>query len=1495
MLGSVTFLGWLSTGCDGSIPTHTAVSTQTASAQAGPVPAAAAPVRKDSRGIVSRPGDPAARRYAPGELVMKLRPEASIAMKASNAMAGFLRQHSRIRSVAALKMGRHEPGSIYRVAVDASDQAQLLREAAELQQDERVEWAEPNQIFHTSAAPADPFYDQQMFHSWIGSETAWNTTTGSPTVVVGVIDTGIDWQHPDLAANIWRNTREVDGDGVDNDGNGYIDDVRGWDFVSASSTEVATEEDGAPPDNNPTDVLGHGTHVAGIIGAVGNNNVGVTGVAWRASLMPLRAGYKTADGQGNLRESDVAAALAYAADNGAHIVNMSFGSTVPSHTMLFAIEYAVQRGVVLVAAAGNDAKLVAAYPAAYNNVISVAALSDAVTPAPFSNFGTWVDLAAPGVDIMNTVPGGAYERMSGTSMASPVVAGVAALVRAAHPTWTRDQIERQLVATTSALALGAGPYSGKLGSGRVSSAAAVGALATAPGLLVTDTFVDEAQGDKDGEYEAGEVLNLYATVRSVGGSDVAANTVLTLTSSDARLQIVQGVANLGPIPFGRGVTNSGNPLKVQIPTGIPANTVVDMRITASTPGATARTATIPVTLSPAFRRAQLVDNFYPIEEGVRGYQLHQLPNGKLLYVGSRQGPTTQGVFATVREANGRWLNPVQISNPAGNAANADSFLASDGNLHVVYERNVGPWQAQVFYARYNTATNALSAEEQVSIGSTIGELERVGTTIQVLVDSSGRRHVAWVDRRNGGAPQLWLSSNGGTGWSAEASIASLANITSAQLDMFQTSSTQRVLFLTSGGPDGEVSRAYHGTGTTTWDAGRTVATFFDSGVPFQPKGGTNASSPHKLVKVTQSSDLQLARYDGSNWQVVQTVMPNPVGNYWGFADLISGMIDSAGLLNLARVPLPQDGSPPYTLAYLRGTPGGTLSVTPVPRAPSPSLRGPVVTRVNDQVHIVASHMVASSGGWSVVEDAEYYTTAPVDPTLVPTTPVVAITSANPTTAPGRISFQITSSHPSGFVYHEYAIGTSPGGSDVRDWVRVPTSASTITQFVDLDSTPMVPGQPYFVSARSRSAAVYTSLVGVSAPVLAVAAAEPVASTSVPPVIDGQIDSSWSRGTLSPIGKVLRGGPVTSADLSGSWRAVWDAEYLYLLVEVSDEAASADSSNVWDDDSIELYLDGDNARGAAYDANDHQVVFRRNDSRVYVGARSAPASPGVRFSFSDVTNGYRLEAAIPWSSLGGVVAPGRRFGLDVHVNDDDNGGARDAKIAWSASTDEAWQDPRLFREMTLSGPTPPPFAASIAPASGLPLLDGNADDQFGRSATRSIAKPIRNSLPAASDLNATWRALHDSVYLYLFIDVTDEAILSDSAGGLPWEDDSVEILIDGDGSAGPSYDGVNDVHLIFRPNDAQIRLGVNSAPVQLSQVGVVTRTVAGGYKMEIDIPWSAINTTGGRGKIFGLDVEINDDDNGAARDNKIAWWASADEAWQQPNLLGRTRLGEVSNQ
>jgi subtilisin family serine protease len=372
-----------------------------------------------------------------------------------------------------------------------------------------------------SITPNDPYYRNQWYLAKIRADSTWEKISESPDIVIAVIDSGIDIKHPDLLDNIWRNEKEIAANNLDDDKNGFVDDINGWDFASNS------------PDPSPKFSSGwteagvsHGTMVAGIIAARGNNNRGVTGVTWRAKIMPLRV----LNDKGEGKISNVIRAIDYATRNGANIINLSFVNFTYSEAMQEAIKRAHGAGVMVVAAAGNEQAAgegynidkTPIYPACYdgqmgeNMVIGVVATDALDQKARFSSYGfRCVDIAAPGISFFNTVTPGSdindqnkyYDGFwSGTSMAAPLVSASLALIAQANPELSRREIVNILFASTDNVSRLNPNYLGQLGNGRLNLDKAIemaksrlysrlGRLFLLPAVGAKDTKLTAANGD----------------------------------------------------------------------------------------------------------------------------------------------------------------------------------------------------------------------------------------------------------------------------------------------------------------------------------------------------------------------------------------------------------------------------------------------------------------------------------------------------------------------------------------------------------------------------------------------------------------------------------------------------------------------------------------------------------------------------------------------------------------------------------------------------------------------------------------------------------------------------------------------------------------------------------------------------------------------------------------------------------------------------------------
>lgn len=364
---------------------------------------------------------------------------------------------------------QYEDGSIR--TVPREDGADPERQAARTMLEPGVVSAEPNYLRRMSVTPNDVYFSDQwhLYQSSgadIAAKRAWDIEKGNAAVVIAVVDTGVDLDHPDMSSKIWVNGGEIPNNGIDDDNNGYVDDYNGWDFV----------HDDKDPNPDPSwsgtnKGVYHGTHVSGIAAAATNNAAGVAGVCWNCRVMPVQV----LDHEGVGGVADIAQGIRYAVDNGADVINMSFGSYDHSTTEESAVNYARDAGVFLVAAMGNDSRNVNGYPiypACLAGTFGVAATTQNDNKASFSNYGSdCVDASAPGASILSATYydpaygfNSYYAYSSGTSMAAPVVSGIAALIRSQVSGISKSEIGSHIRDGSDDAGLGEG-----MGAGRVNA------------------------------------------------------------------------------------------------------------------------------------------------------------------------------------------------------------------------------------------------------------------------------------------------------------------------------------------------------------------------------------------------------------------------------------------------------------------------------------------------------------------------------------------------------------------------------------------------------------------------------------------------------------------------------------------------------------------------------------------------------------------------------------------------------------------------------------------------------------------------------------------------------------------------------------------------------------------------------------------------------------------------------------------------------------------
>lgn len=373
-----------------------------------------------------------------------------------------------------------------------------------------IEYVEKMPINKLAGITNDPHIDVQYYIPKVRAHLAWGDINYMDTITVGVVDTGIDYTHPDLAQNIFINQGEWGLDntgadksknGIDDDNNGYIDDWHGWDFAPTNSPLG---------DNNPYPGPGHGTHVSGIIGAVTNNHIGMAGTAKNVKLLPLKACSDDANETSLVREYD---AIYYAARMGAKIINCSWGSQTRSTAVEELINTVTDMGALVVAAVCNDDTDKKYYPAAYKNVLSVAAIDEYNNKTSFSNYGDYVDVCAPGINIWSTLPDSTYQYQKGTSQACPIAAAVASIALMTHKSYNPVQI-KELVRLTTDTTIYATEKTHRIGTGCVDAYNAVNyknvKSIVISGYDIHDNNADGAYTPEDSIYLNIDLLNVLS-------------------------------------------------------------------------------------------------------------------------------------------------------------------------------------------------------------------------------------------------------------------------------------------------------------------------------------------------------------------------------------------------------------------------------------------------------------------------------------------------------------------------------------------------------------------------------------------------------------------------------------------------------------------------------------------------------------------------------------------------------------------------------------------------------------------------------------------------------------------------------------------------------------------------------------------------------------------------------------------------------------------------
>jgi subtilisin family serine protease len=452
---------------------------------------------------------------------------------------------------------------IFRIEYESNINPVNLSEIIISENKDVLDWAEPSIVYKSDYIPNDPLWNNQWHISKISSLQAWDVTRGDTNMVIGIVDSGSDFIHPDLAANMHYNYADPV-NGIDDDNNGYIDDFKGWDFYgNDNDPQIA-------PNGNT-----HGSHVSGCASQVTDNGIHGAGIGFKCKLMISKHTNDT-DPNSLLYYTD--AGIVYCYQNGAKVINCSFGSSYYSSYTQLVCSNAWGSGSMICGSAGNNGLNTPRYPASYDYVVSSAATNSNDVKASFSNYHTTVDVSSPGQGILSTVYNNSYESWDGTSMSSPITAGTVALIRCSHPSWQpQDVLDRLLLSCDSIYNLNPS-YIGLLGAGRIN---AFKACADKPILSLTSfNATDSLYGNNDKVFDANELIAISISVKNVwlSGNNVS----IRLSTADTNVQIVNDSVYIGNIAqYGTSTIGYANGFKVKAKSNCPYDKIVTFKLTSS--------------------------------------------------------------------------------------------------------------------------------------------------------------------------------------------------------------------------------------------------------------------------------------------------------------------------------------------------------------------------------------------------------------------------------------------------------------------------------------------------------------------------------------------------------------------------------------------------------------------------------------------------------------------------------------------------------------------------------------------------------------------------------------------------------------------------------------------------------------------------------------------------------------------------------------------------
>lgn len=755
-----------------------------------------------------------------------------------------------------------------------------------LDKDPDIEWAEPVYIAIPQIIPNDPNYlnpsadcgynGQVGYIQSVKLDQAWDVSTGSSDVVVAVLDWAGNYYHEDLSANKWINTDEIDGNNIDDDGNGYIDDIWGWDF---SKDRAVIPESGdldgddfdswhstwvADPVNWST--YQHGTHVGGIIGAKGNNALGISGANWNVKLMLLH-GLGSVEG------------LYYACDNGADIVNMSF-ATGATTAFKEAVEYCYEKGVFLVAASGNYESTRRSYPAAFDHVFAVGSAKSSGELSSFSHYGTWLDLVSPGEFICSSYIQG-YGIESGTSMATPVVSGIASLLKSVYPQLKANELARHLyVSAKDSKSINPSTYLG-MGAGYLQAELNLDPANIATKMEVTGLAYENQNSSSDEFFYKGDTIRIRPTVRNFNFSGMVEDVTLTLSLPDSvGLTATDTTIHLDHVGPNRRVTSWEDTFQVKVQNSL-TEFDYDQEFTISITdgkGHTYSSKNFKVRLNPFLSNTSWLSgsgyNFYnqvKLAENTVDSRVHAVFSSD---------DSQRQLHHRVREADGSWGDIQLIPNPYSGKQHYHEILAgADGKLHLVYVLYSAsdPSNNGIYYTWYDPSSDSWDNGVRIGGNDNSSGYNSQYSRVKILFDNNGYLNVfrsAWLDSNNGAL--YWIKHNG-SNWENPVPVFNLDSIydwQSKQFAAFLDDNNNLMIILDYKG--GTLAEGlYYTRYTGSWN---NPPILISNDIDFSAASDSNK----KIHLISWKSDvdyenLYYKKFENNSWLSAPT-LPNPPAN-----------------------------------------------------------------------------------------------------------------------------------------------------------------------------------------------------------------------------------------------------------------------------------------------------------------------------------------------------------------------------------------------------------------------------------------------------------------------------------------------------------------------------------------------------------------------------------------------------------------------------------------